>query len=291
MTDPYLTNDPLDTLEALTAIYRRLRTATDPAAMLATAADLTGAASPFEVCLVLTVEDGALTTRGSRPLADAASEQLRRRVLTHPVPLAPETREAELLRRPIALDAARTQALPSAVSAALGIEHVAVAPVAPDVRAVALLVAGRADRHVTPGDVRVLGAYASAIAAALDLVIMRARAADVLAETRRAATSIQALAREMFAPSVALPVDHGLGPAFPEPAPEAAVATGPYADRLTTSESRIAELLAVGRSNREIAETLVLSTETVKSHVSSILRKLGVTNRAEAAARLTRREG
>ena len=42
-------------------------------------------------------------------------------------------------------------------------------------------------------------------------------------------------------------------------------------------------LVAEGMSNREIAERLVLSPETVKSHVAAILEKLGVSDRTQAA--------
>ncbi len=44
------------------------------------------------------------------------------------------------------------------------------------------------------------------------------------------------------------------------------------------------DLLAQGRSNGQIGEALFISTKTASVHVSNILRKLGVTNRVEAAA-------
>lgn len=56
------------------------------------------------------------------------------------------------------------------------------------------------------------------------------------------------------------------------------------ASGLTARELEIAELLALGRTNAEIADTLVLSVFTVKNHVSSILMKLDVRTRTEAAA-------
>lgn len=54
--------------------------------------------------------------------------------------------------------------------------------------------------------------------------------------------------------------------------------------QLTTRERQIADLVADGRSNAEIANTLSLSVYTVKNHVSNILMKLAVQSRTEAAA-------
>ncbi|HEX7246485.1 MAG TPA: response regulator transcription factor [Actinomycetota bacterium] len=52
---------------------------------------------------------------------------------------------------------------------------------------------------------------------------------------------------------------------------------------LTQRENDILAQLAEGRSNREIAQSLFLSEKTVKAHLAAVFRKLGVTNRTQAA--------
>lgn len=54
--------------------------------------------------------------------------------------------------------------------------------------------------------------------------------------------------------------------------------------RLTPRQREILELIASGLSTSEIASTLTLSTETVRNHVRSLLRELGVHSRPEAIA-------
>jgi DNA-binding CsgD family transcriptional regulator len=54
---------------------------------------------------------------------------------------------------------------------------------------------------------------------------------------------------------------------------------------MTKRELEILRLIAVGRTNREVAQELFLSPRTVDSHVRSILRKLDCRSRVEAAHR------
>ncbi|MEV0292545.1 response regulator transcription factor [Nocardia sp. NPDC050710] len=59
--------------------------------------------------------------------------------------------------------------------------------------------------------------------------------------------------------------------------------TAPHAIELTERETDVLRLVARGAANREIARTLYLSEGTVKNHVSSILNRLGVRDRTQAA--------
>jgi DNA-binding NarL/FixJ family response regulator len=77
----------------------------------------------------------------------------------------------------------------------------------------------------------------------------------------------------LLAPEAAGTLLHGAGAGRP----------GAPLDALTTREREILAQLATGRSNREIARALHLSEKTVKTHVSSVLAKLGVADRTQAA--------
>jgi len=70
------------------------------------------------------------------------------------------------------------------------------------------------------------------------------------------------------------------------------IATGKYVDelaQLTAQERKILALVAEGQTNKQIAGQVFLSDKTVKNYVSSILAKLNLQRRAQAAAYVARR--
>ncbi|WP_165423637.1 LuxR C-terminal-related transcriptional regulator [Ktedonosporobacter rubrisoli] len=109
---------------------------------------------------------------------------------------------------------------------------------------------------------------------AREAAVRRAYIAQLLAlfaqeEQRQALPAGKQPARDAEAQSSALP--RLAVAALPEP--------------LTAQELRILRLLALGRTNREIAETLVVSLNTVKSHLKHLYSKLAVNSRMQACAR------
>jgi DNA-binding NarL/FixJ family response regulator len=59
-------------------------------------------------------------------------------------------------------------------------------------------------------------------------------------------------------------------------------------EALTQRETEVLKLLALGKANKQIARDLFVEEKTVKTHVSSILRKLGVKSRTQAALHAVR---
>jgi DNA-binding CsgD family transcriptional regulator len=82
--------------------------------------------------------------------------------------------------------------------------------------------------------------------------------------------------------------DRDVRPAPPAPAPEPVESTVQHPatrplEALTTREREILALVAEGHPNKEIARRLYISERTARTHVSNILRKLGLSSRTQAA--------
>lgn len=276
----------LERLAGLPALQRRLLACGDVAALLAHAADAALEHCGFRRGIVLSVGREELAAAQTDALTDPASDHLRRTALAEPIPLVPGTEEAELIRRSEHGSGLRITAA-SVVQERLGLEAQALGVIAPEARPLALLVLDRPDPPVDVMDRAVIDAYAAMIAVTLEHVVLRARLTELSLELGHLTVSAQALMAEMIEAPITLPVSGRHGPSFP---PVDAVQSPPIrlADVLSERELMIASLIAEGRSNREIADQLILSPETVKTHVARILRKLNASNRAEAVARYLR---
>jgi len=99
---------------------------------------------------------------------------------------------------------------------------------------------------------------------------------DVEPEELVAAVRVVADGEALLAPSVTRRLLERFADTLPPEAPS------PDLDALTSRELETLRLLAGGLSNAEIADQLVVTEATVKTHVSSVLRKLGVRDRVQA---------
>jgi NarL family two-component system response regulator LiaR len=98
--------------------------------------------------------------------------------------------------------------------------------------------------------------------------------------------AIQAAARgePQLSPQVTKRVmSRALRPEQEQKAPAPPPATSTAAGELSERELEVLSLIGQGKSNKEIADELVISERTVKSHVSNILTKLDLTDRTQAA--------
>ncbi len=118
-----------------------------------------------------------------------------------------------------------------------------------------------------------------------ELLAACGRTAEALAEYQAAGDALAACGADGAARAVRL-VRRRLRRVSPAALRDGVAARGPGA--LSRREREIAELLADGRTNRQIAARLSISENTVESHVGAILGKLGVNGRGAVARALSR---
>jgi DNA-binding NarL/FixJ family response regulator len=274
-------------LEAVVRVHQQLRGARDIGELLSRAVEAACGEAGFDRGVIVSVGDGRLTAAETGALPTAASDRLRRELLAAPVVLEPNTVEHAVVR---AAGAGRRGRIPqrSLLAMALGLDHYSYTAIAPEGLTLALLVVDRVSAPADVADQAMLEAVSAITASELARVVQRLRVQELTAELRGFSTTAIALAGEVLDAPAALPRDNGFGPSFPRsdvrPVPAGASVQSLFSPR----ELRIATLLVEGRSNREIAEVLVVSPETVKTHVARILKKLGASNRVEAVSRYLR---
>jgi len=111
-----------------------------------------------------------------------------------------------------------------------------------------------------------------AIQAGASSYLLKDVAPDELVEAIRAVHRGEARLHPDIAHKLMEQVAHQAGPA-----------SAPLAEHLTEREREVVRLVAQGRSNAEIAQTLIISDKTVKTHISNVLSKLNLQDRTQLA--------
>ncbi|WP_328799638.1 helix-turn-helix transcriptional regulator [Rhodococcus sp. T7] len=162
----------------------------------------------------------------------------------------------------------------------------AVAPIAVSTGVIGLIHAGRTDdRKLSTAERDLLDAFAVSFGTLFE----RALVSERLTEQKRLIVEhLQQESRDaegLSTADVTFGTPRGEGATSLSPAPLFPKYNTPGLEELTRREREVFHLLAAGKSNTEIADVLVISVFTVKSHVKKILRKLGAMNRSEAIYR------
>ena len=180
---------------------------------------------------------------------------------------------------------------------ASGTKSYVAAPIMPGGRVIGMLHADyrTTDRAVDEVDREVLWTFAEGFGYAVERMLLVERLEAETAQIQLMANTATALIDQLrstdldlapIAPALESNGSNGdtLHPIAERPTPVPHALEG----LLTRRELEVLELMAAGASNAEIAERLVISVGTVKSHVKHILRKLRAANRAEAVSRYYR---
>ncbi|MDV2477119.1 response regulator transcription factor [Rhodococcus zopfii] len=160
-------------------------------------------------------------------------------------------------------------------------------PVVVDARVVAMIHVDRQSDHLSDTDVHLVAALASVCASAKERADLRRQIArrndDVAAEIERLTRALHNLEQAPFTmPELAAGGLVGSDSTAASSEPQAPAIPGMH--MLTARERDVLTLIAAGATNATISRRLCISDGTVKSHVQRILKKLGVSTRAEVAA-------
>ena len=244
----------------------------------------------FERAALFSVRDHALVAE-SVHVRGAPDEggRLLKRLAEAPAPLGPWLHESEALRRGATLLVEDAAGDARALAPLPGMRSYLTAPVVCEAQAVTLVHAdhGADGPPVTETERRALWAFSEGLGCALERCVLEERLRRHSNQVLALMRSTEASVEELISPVVALPS------AMPRrPRTEAAgVPERERLEMLTRREREVLTMLAEGETNARIATRLVVTEDTVKTHVKHILRKLGVQNRSQAVCRYFRIRG
>lgn len=203
------------------------------------------------------------------------------------IPLDELTLETRLLRegRPELVLDTGVEGIAQMVRAA-GVSSYVVAPIMPGGRVVGFLHAdhGIDGRSCDLLDREVLWMFAEGFGHRYEHASLLEGLHTRSEQVRRTVAEVNAAMDALTEDALELTADPEGGRSLPSWPTEVGRDIGQLLGRLTSRELEVLELVVAGARNAEIAERLVISVGTVKSHVKSLLSKLGVVNRSQVIA-------
>jgi DNA-binding CsgD family transcriptional regulator len=254
----------------------------------------------FDRAVLLRVEGSTLVPESVYIEGDPAwAAELLAASRAAPMPLQMGINETEALRRRrplIVRDATGEPGVPE-MAHVYGTTSYVAAPIVPEGRVIGFLHADfchHTDRVVDEFDRDALFAFAEGFGFAYERAMLLHRLRAQGAEVRQLLSSAEAVVRSHAEAELELVRMGDAGLASARSTAGLIAPPNSLYEVLTRRECEVLRLLSAGHSNSTIAEQLVVSEATVKSHVQRILRRLNVRNRIEAAAvyhRMTGEQG
>ncbi len=227
----------------------------------------------FDRAILFRISDGRLIAQSTCYEADPewAAEVLKVARAT-PVALDHRLLETEMVRRrtPLLVRDVQDERMYRAVVEASRVRSYVAAPLMPEGRVIGCIHADRYDRPepVDEIDRDLLWAFAEGFGFALERTLLAQRMRAQRDQVREMLSATEQLVEDAHDQAIA-----GASEAVP-----------PALRGLTAREAQILALMASGQTYEAIADRLVISKSTVKTHVKHVLRKLGASNRAEAVS-------
>lgn len=290
-------HERLDRLQALEAGIAPLRWVRDPHELLSKVCEAVVHSCGFDRAMLSRVERSTWRPWKSYAVADRAFEHAFRDWLsaTPTIPLDHLLLESEMVRRhepALVTDPANDPRVYKPLVESSGLQSYVAAPLMPTGRVIGFLHADYESAIVRELDRDILWAFAEAFGQMFERAVLLRRLRDQREQVHEAMQTVERVLEDLANAEIELAGrSHEQATANGERPPAGPLRPGPGSRieaLLTPRELEVLALMATGATNSRIAEELVISDGTVKSHVKRILRKLRSANRTEAIARYLR---